>query len=111
MFTLNARIAFIVFVGCMVGCNKPTPPENNVATPVGHIVESAYERGQEAGREAALRQFGVPITEAPVKIYSYTTTNGAHENGEEKEEESRGYVDGYHRALDTIYCPASSMTR
>lgn len=67
------------------------------------VVESPsvtpYRAGYERGYASFLRQMGedVPLP-AAVK---YTSLDG-HDSSEE---ESRGYVDGYHRAADLMYCP------
>jgi hypothetical protein len=114
MLSINARIVLIIsVVFCsQQGCSQPAqrPPEN-VETPTMSTVVSAYERGQEEGRAAALQQFGIN-TPQPPRAYKYVSNTDTPAQAENNpEEESRGYVDGYHRALDTIYCPANSMSR
>jgi hypothetical protein len=64
---------------------------------------SSYEIGFKMGREAALEQFNVNVkNEAENKVYSYSM---AVENEEQEQERSNGYVDGYHKTLDSFSCP------
>lgn len=97
------RVFCLVFVvGC--GGGEPELPEVDLPTGVEEVyVESAqpssassYDVGYEQGRRAFLLQMGeeVPVVEMYVSHVDL-----------DEEEVSRGYVDGYHKAGEQVYCP------
>lgn len=87
---------------------KPTPTA--VASPSESDAPRVtdYERGYMSGFLAFQKQFGVyvPAEQNIPKghFYSYTS----HKDDEDSDEETKGYVDGYHRASAMIHCPASA---
>jgi len=60
---------------------------------------NSYTIGYDKGYRSFLEQNG-RVDLSPVKKYTVYV-----EQELEKDEVDRGYVDGYHRAADTIYCP------
>jgi|LakMenEpi03Aug12_release.lakeMendotaPanAssembly.Ray.scaffolds.fasta_scaffold231939_4 hypothetical protein len=66
----------------------------------------SYERGYEAGYSAAISQFSnneenLKISVDPnKKVYSYTSNINYQD-----EDSIRGYEDGYHKAINSMYCP------
>ena len=87
----------------------PSLPEREVPSAVevyaqtvsGNPVETSYEVGYKQGYRALLVQMGqdVPPVERYVSI----------DSGElDEESASRGYVDGYHKASESLVCPRCS---
>jgi hypothetical protein len=62
-------------------------------------IPNSYTIGYDKGYKSFLEQNG-RVDLSPVKKYTAYV-----EQELEKDEVDRGYVDGYHRAADTIYCP------
>jgi hypothetical protein len=58
--------------------------------------QNPYEFGFQRGYIALLRQMGENVSSPKIAAY---TSMGTHE---ETEEESKGYVDGYHKACDSL---------
>lgn len=74
-------------------------PEVDVVVESSSVPVSPYRVGYERGRASFLRQMGEDVPLPPAVKY-------ANLDGHEvSEEEGRGYVDGYHRAAELMYCP------
>lgn len=97
-----------VYFGWVYVTSPPAPPPLIEQAPDGLL--SGYELGRFHGHNAAMEQFNLPVMKIfvpeDVRTYKYTSDRQLPPN-DNPNEEQRGYVDGYHRALDLIYCPAS----
>lgn len=107
----------LVYLGWFRAENKKLVEEKEQRAVYQAEILSAYERGQVAGHNAAMEQFNLPVmmirTAEAARAYKYTSSADAAGDVKEvgkDDEEMRGYVDGYHRAIDLIYCPASRLT-
>ena len=69
-----------------------------------------YEVGFQAGKYALFSQMHIEYVPDEKEVFAYSSF--LEENDDPKysnnKEYDRGYVDGYHRATEQIYCPASS---
>jgi hypothetical protein len=69
-----------------------------------------YEVGFQAGKYALYSQMGIEYIPDEKEVFAYSSF--LEENNDSKysnnKEYDRGYVDGYHRATEKIYCPASA---
>ncbi len=104
------------FVAAIAGCGSPAQPvPNNVETPQNFNALSAYETGVQEGITAACQQFGLPILTVAISKKAgqkYVIQSAAeHDNAPNYnyDDRMRGYVDGYHRAMDAVYCPADTV--
>lgn len=84
------------------------PALNAVDAPPPDVFVDAYDRGRVSGHNAAMKQFGVPgmMLADTHDRRAYQYTSGPADASESDDDEARGYADGYHRALDIIFCPA-----
>lgn len=90
-------------VSAPVTVSEPEPEvvEREVVEPV-----TSYQFGYDKGYRAFMEQQGL---EVPVeKMVRYTTLEEGSLDGEAA---SRGYVDGYHHAGDSLYCPRREYPR
>jgi hypothetical protein len=99
------RVIFLSVV-CL-GCAKPPQEAPRLApspTPAGIVVEAdaGYEAGWQRGYEAYIEQVGLPGTPHPTATY---TSQPAAMNAEQSKAAEAGYVDGYHRASESLVCP------
>jgi len=95
------RVIFLSVI-CL-GCSKAPRIEPSPA-PAGIIVEadSGYEAGWQRGYEAYIEQVGLPAPPHPTATY---TSQPAAMTAEEMKAAEAGYVDGYHRASESLVCP------
>jgi len=63
---------------------------------------AAYSRGY----MAFLSQMGLPLP-PPEQVIQYTSL--VNEEDKNPEEEDKGYADGYHRASESLSCPANKV--
>jgi hypothetical protein len=68
------------------------------------VVNTAYENGRVAGHYAFLKQVGQYIPMPKAAKYSVNM-------GDDEEEFNKGYVDGYHRAAESLHCPREDHHR
>lgn len=88
--------------------NKKEEPEHKIEGV--DFEKKAYQFGYENGRKALLQQMGLPYVEENKIEYEYTVLleNLDKHNEEEKkldEVRQKGYVDGYHKASESLVCP------
>ena len=108
-FAVIAATAFVISQKAPENIAKEQMADSgNLSTEINqqenNIVEfeetpNSYTIGYDKGYRSFLEQNG-RVDLSPVKKYTAYV-----EQELEKDEVDRGYVDGYHRAADTIYCP------
>lgn len=102
---MKIKIIFLIF--CFLLCcfliNKNYKKPQNKAANEEIKKMSSYEIGYSKGYNSAKRQFSENQENVinDEKVFSFTSSYESTYN----EEEIKGYVDGYHKALDAIYCP------
>jgi hypothetical protein len=73
------------------------------------LEESAYQAGFREGFFAFMKQTGqyTPSLNTTSAIYEYTKSK-YEKKDEDNEENLQGYVDGYHKATESMHCPRYS---
>lgn len=94
-----------IIVSLLILCYLLFNINNKVEIKEDKIEFSSYEIGYNAGFNAAISQFSGEenlrvFLDPNKKVASYTSKINSN-----NEEEIRGYEDGYHKAISTIYCP------
>jgi hypothetical protein len=119
LVVLGLNIVFIaLFAFLHLYCStRPTPIPNSAPSTVSVPAVDSYERGRRLGHIAAMRQFAgvTDIADDPLAVaYQYVGLSGVFSDLDDIEDpdseeradlEARGYVDGYHRALESLVCP------
>lgn len=79
----------------------------NIPVEFNSLEEKIYKVAYEQGRKSLYGQMGIKLVNINEKEFSYTINVDASDEEKSKYDElkSRGYVDGYHRACDSFYCP------
>lgn len=119
-FVLGLMFAVFVHLSCDNNKSQDNNKTPNPATEANQIYSTliapdktpfdgvgfgrAYQLGYEKGYYSFLIQNG----QEPEKIISYTSTVEDLFNNEDvdfREAVEKGYVDGYHKACNSVYCP------
>lgn len=114
---------FFAFFAVCLGVFFFSFKKNTVSTPEPHQIitepksiekndftvdaqDVAYKLGFEQGKMAFFKQINEPIQNSEIKKEEYTVLIESQEQQKEYDEAiSKGYVDGYHKAADSIHCP------
>lgn len=81
--------------------------ENNIQKEYSSLEEELYDKEYERGRKNLYKQMGVLIVDKNESNFDYTVIKEVPEEEKNKYEEimNKAYVDGYHKASESFYCP------
>lgn len=91
--------ACVVSIFCLMKRSEKKNTLENIESPSPIVISNAYEEGYWRGYGAFLSQSGLQLP--PVKLVKYSSSDSE----EQKEELEKGYVDGYHKATECMFCP------
>lgn len=100
LIVLIVAVVVLAMLGRIQDKKTERSPEVTEGSNVIVVSNTAYEEGCMAGHQAFLKQVGqyIPMP----KSAKYSKDMGV----DEQEEFNKGYVDGYHRAAESLHCPA-----
>lgn len=99
-------LGFISVLALTMNAEKRTPKTDSVVAKTAReeegysiVIKTSYDEGYYNGYHAFLEQFEIEVPKTKtIKYLSYA---------KDKEDMQRGYVDGYHKAAESIHCPVS----
>lgn len=72
--------------------------------------ETDYQAGFRQGYNAFKEQMDSPNIPSLPKTIKYLRDEGSDEGSIDQEQKAKGYVDGYHRAADSMHCPRQNYS-